>query len=497
MKNLDTTLRWNFPIISLFIRNGLLCGLIPLFPAFFCWALGYDIIAGALLCIAVGLFGLWIDRDCLNRWLMAPTVWPASVCIFCGALGPLLMFTTEPYLMRYLSASFFGMQLAISIGFTTFFIAYACVRPSMVRMPSFRSLVENNRSLSSTLIGACYVCLIFGVVMKFVGIVSGSADRGVGGEDAYYQVFGIWTYFIAFQHLGTVGFILVPWAFLKSNFVFKFLIAGCVSFIILFDFLGGSRQGVIAPFVLFTLGYYAFIGRPRFRLEHIILLSFPFLAFVFVFLDAFRNTDAFQNNSLTDPLARIKAIGQAEEVSQEKDQSGLYVLGERFVGNIDYLVFELTPDVIPHAYFDNARSIMWMYIPSFFYPYKPVMLDGKLIAQVYLGRLLIRTSIGTTLTGDVYRRFGWIGLPLVMAIIGALYGLYIRVIIHHLKRLNLFAISIWLCLSAYFLKDANLTVTAGIWHLAYNIPKQAFMLFLVFCIVRYINRHFNSAELHH
>ena len=208
MKDLDTTFRWNFPIISSFIRNGLLCGLILLLPAFFSWALGYDLIAGALLCIAVGLYGLWIDRDCLNRWLLAPTVWPASVCILCGGLGPSLMFFSEPYRIEHLTGSFFGMQLAISIGFTAFFITYACVRPSTVRMPSLRSMVGNNRSLISILIGGCYVCLIFGVVMTLVGIVTGSSDRGSAGDAAYYQGFGIWTYFIAFQHLGTVGFLL-------------------------------------------------------------------------------------------------------------------------------------------------------------------------------------------------------------------------------------------------------------------------------------------------
>ena len=423
-----------------------------------------------MACIGVGLIGLWIDRDGLNRWLIAPSVWAASVCILAGGIGPMIMvaFSEDAEGMGLGS-----MQVAMILGYIAFFGAYRLLRPSMSRIPPFRLILDAQPRLRNALFTAGLLCLAFAIVERVVGAVTGAHDRGMAGADAAHQVFGVWTYFTAFRRLLTVGFILAPVVWIYGNLFTRGFVLVSVIVVAGLGFLEGSRHAALVPFVGLIIGYFGFSARPKVRIEYVAWAALPLVIFLFIFLDHFRNTSIFHQESLADPIRRLEAVSQARERSKDLEGTGVYLLGRRLMGTVDPLIFTLTPTAIPHAGFDSMDAIFWLYVPYFFYPYRPIMVDGKFIGERYLGYALIRTSIGSSLTGDWYRRFGWVGVVIGMCLAGAFFALYIRLLAFGFKRQQLWAIACWLLLTELMLKDANLTVLSGIWYLLYDIPKHA------------------------
>jgi hypothetical protein len=434
---------------------------------------GQPIVGLGICSVGLGVFGLWLDRRFLPIWLVTPAMWFSSICILTGGIGPILLVVSDSAELM----GVFRMQVGICVGQCVFFGVYALARSEQVP-PSFRNVIVQDLRVRHSLLGAGIFCLGWAVADTIVGAVTGASDRGEAGEAAAYQFFGVWSYFGAFNRLNAVGFVLLPiiWLF-GGVFVRLYSIAAC-AIVIGMGLLTGSRYSAFMPFVALFVGYFGFVSKPRVRLEWLALAALPVAAFMFVFLDHFRNTAAFREESLANPVSKLRAVGEARERSERLDGGGTEIVGGRLIGTVDPIIFDSTPSVIPNAGFQNVDAILWIYVPHFVYPYRPTLHDGKWIAEEYLGRLLIRTSIGPSLIGDWYRRFGWLGIGTGMAITGLFLALYLRLMMWGLSSLNFYAIALWLICTVFVLKDANMTVLTGMWWMAYDIPKQALLLWI-------------------
>lgn len=433
---------------------------------------GSRILGLGLANVGLGVIGLWIDRELLRSWPLSPVAWFSAVCIFMGGLGPILIALSGEAAVPSLDK----VQLGVFLGHAAFFSLYGLVRPSWARIRPFHLVDTMSPRLLRVLVASGSLALLLSIVEAIVLARTGASDRGAFGTTASGQLFGIWTYFVAFGRVGMVGFILAPLVFVRGTILAKVVTVAAFVVVTGLGFLSGSRGAAFTPLLLVAVGYVAFVRRPLVRLEIAAVILVPVLASGFVFLDHFRNTAGFRDSDMATPTQRLKAITEAHERAEKANVSGMYLLGERLVGTIDNVVYETTPALIPHAGNQNIGAILWLYVPYFLYPYRPIMVDGKAIAEEYLGRALVGTSIGTSLTGDWYRRYGFAGVVVGMALMGIGVGLYQRALFYGVEKQRYFALALWLVLATFITKDSNMTVLSGIWWLFYDLPKNALLL---------------------
>jgi hypothetical protein len=478
-----STFEWHFPVVNFVIRYAPVIIFASSLIGIAALILG-GISAGlSVVLMALGLLGLWIDRDWLRVWPSPPMVWFALVCVFSGGVGPLLLLVSGE---QSQTGDLDQMQVGMALGAFVFFVAYGAMRPAPSRVPIIADMIVGDERLRASLVGACPLFFAFAAVESAVGAISGASDRGLAGEAAAHQVFGYWSYFVAFNRLGPVAFLLAPLAWRFSNIAARVFIVGTGGYVVFMGGLSGSRHLVFTPIVMLLIGYVAFTDREKVRAEIFVLISIPLALATFIFLDHFRNTDTFQRESLADPFNRVRAIAEARSRAQEQSDLKLYLLGERLVGVIDPLVYQATPSIIPHAEFDGVDALLWIYIPSFFYPGRPSLIDAPKIGEQYLQQALVRTSVGPSFTGDWYRRFGWGGVVIGMGAVGVFLGFSMRGVVWALLHIPQIGLAIVLLASTFATKDANMTVATAIWVLFYDFPKYILALLLCFVLGRMI-----------
>jgi hypothetical protein len=483
---------WHFPLLSLAVRRApivaLGLGLLAI------WALiaGAQQLSYSSLLVAVGLLGFWLDRKWFEVWPLPPVLWFSVVCIFAGGIGPILLGVAE---VDYQLGSLAQMQLGVLVGHVCFFVSYYFLRPSAENCPSIHDLIQSDIAIRRALVGACYLFLGFGVSETVVGAISGSTDRGMFGEQAAFEVLGYWTYFAAFNRLTILSFLLAPLAWRYGNIFGRFVIIFAAGFIFLMSAAGGSRSWLFTPLILALVGYICFSEKQRVRAEWIVVALVPFVVFAFVFLDHYRNTDTFQRESLSNPLNKFGAISEAKIRAADSADSQLYLIGERLVGNVDPLIYAMTPSVIPHAGFEGIDGLLWLYVPTFMYPNRPRMVDASVIGERYLQAALVRTSIGSSLAGDWYRRFGWAGIAFGMAVVGCIIALSLRAVIWALRNFPFWGLAVVFVVSTLATKDANMTVSTATWLFLYDFPKYYVVIVLFFISGRFVAPMFSSGSL--
>ncbi len=128
-------------------------------------------------------------------------------------------------------------------------------------------------------------------------------------------------------------------------------------------------------------------------------------------------------------MGRIKAFSQAWQGLRGMElEEGSQIAGQAFIYAVSALtvdrVMVMTPDVIPHAGLEGLGALLYIYIPAFIAPNRPDIDDGNIIAAVYgIGEGKgSRTWYYIPSVGEGYRRFGWVGIPLMYGLSGIIFG---------------------------------------------------------------------------
>jgi hypothetical protein len=87
-------------------------------------------------------------------------------------------------------------------------------------------------------------------------------------------------------------------------------------------------------------------------------------------------------------------------------------------------IMEDTPGRVPFAAFRDLEAIAYVWLPKVIEPDRPTFSDGNSIAAEYgVGHDGFKSWVFTPTVGEGYRRFGWLGIPLVYGLVALVFGM--------------------------------------------------------------------------
>ena len=289
----------------------------------------------------------------------------------------------------------------------------------------------------------CVGLLIFAyaLVLDVVLIVTGGLDRSVSTEKAYgYGEMGWWSWFALFQDITSMGLFLLPLAVRRWLPPGRFAVYAVVFARSVLYILSGSRSGAIFPLFFFVLGYVAFAIQLPKRFEIFALIAAACFYPVIDFTDYLRNSEFFHETKVTDIGARLGAAGRALTTLRQEDEGrrskSSLVTGKALLEFSDPMIYERTPNPMPYAGFGDLHNLAYVFIPRYFMPTKPILLDGNEIVVAYTGVRQIGTAAGVSLSADLYRRSGTPAVILGGVVSAILVILYMKLSLVTMRRID-------------------------------------------------------------
>ena len=170
--------------------------------------------------------------------------------------------------------------------------------------------------------------------------------------------------------------------------------------------IGGiSRRRVLLAFVCAFVGFMPLVG----------------------IVNHYRTTPTYASRYDEGFVARTEAFYSAAADFQSADRadtpSALDVWYTAITAATVDRIMEDSPDRVPFAGFRDLDRIAYVWTPKVLDPDRPSLSDGNSIAIEYgVGHDGIKSWSYTPTVGEGYRRFGWIGIPLVYGLVGVVFG---------------------------------------------------------------------------
>jgi hypothetical protein len=188
-------------------------------------------------------------------------------------------------------------------------------------------------------------------------------------------------------------------------------------------FLDGGR-GLVVIAACFSLCGFRYAGVSLNKIVPISTIAVVLLIPVFGVVRMYRDTYGGSVSSIADRMSgfREASTRYAQASGTVGDASRTFL--ERISDPTVDLVFIQTPSFVPYAGFNGLDKLAYVYIPQFVWPERPELLDGNHIANVEYGAA-DPTASGTSLSvvADGYRRFGWLGIPILYTLIASCCGI--------------------------------------------------------------------------
>jgi hypothetical protein len=195
-----------------------------------------------------------------------------------------------------------------------------------------------------------------------------------------------------------------------------------------YTILEGTRGLSITAVFISGLGF-AVGGLSKRRV--LLALACTFVVFMPLvgIVDHYRSTSTYASQYDEGFVARTKAFYSAAADFQSVDRadapSALDVWYTAITAATVDRIMEDTPDRVPFAGFRDLDRIAYVWTPKVLDPDRPSLSDGNSIAMEYdVGHDGVRSWSYTPTVGEGYRRFGWIGIPLVYGLLGAVFGTF-------------------------------------------------------------------------
>ena len=440
--------------------------------------------ASVVLLGLTAVFVSW-DRRFLDSLLFTPNLIAARFAIMGGVIGcsfmasgmsdrysPALL-AVQASMMYWLVLSSLANRLClgnvpgISMPWTNPHFKAECLRPLSVVALAILSLELARQS---------------------IGIITGGLDRGMHGDEAARQAFGIWTYFSIFPRLTGTCMFLAPVIWRVGLAPLKAIVVSMVGLILILGFSTGSRGLFLAPILYLFVGTYFFIPIRRFPLEATVtvVILFVFVPLVLV-MATYRSSEEFRQTAGWQVGERVRGFTRtATEAKSELDEQATasqdrYQFGVQMIGTADTIVYEKTPSEFPFVGFENFDRVLYVWIPKFFVRDKPYLQDGNDIVVGYTGVFFKRSASTISITADLYRRFGMpgflFGVPLA-ALITALFTRWVyRVMLFRDAVLGI--VMLQLILSPFQAGDLWSTLLGSSFEWLYAIPKHLVFIFVL------------------
>ena len=422
----------------------------------------------------------YIERKNVDFLIIPPLAILALYNLFSGSLGPVLLagnlFSKEIDSLLIAHISYvvtFPLLLAI------YWLVNSKNPPVLIPEGEGILSIVDNKQLRLI----AFSLIVFTVCFHYVQISTGVEDRGYAGDIVLENPYGIWSYFIAFGQLQYVAYMLIPYAYRNSNWVFRALLTGLLSFYLLFQVANSSRGGIFFPFIFIVIGYWMIGGNFR----RTVLTSLSLGVFMFIItpiFGEFRSSGALQDTALinvSDRIARFIELQKSNaEFSAGRDNASR-VMGAALLGCSDPIIYEYTPSLYPFAGWERFSGILYAWLPSTFFPDKPQLNDGNMISSQYTGVYNERSGIGIKLQADLYRRFGWLGVFVGYPFFALLISLFARYGFRSFSnsKTRVWGFIVILFITTFLCANPFGTVLGMIWGALYYYPKYLIALALL------------------
>lgn len=455
---------------------------------------GWGLEGGALAVLGFAPLYLSLDRKLTPELLIGPCM---MAYLYHGtgyALGPL----AQRYLIGYIKFAESGFVLAqrgAVIGLLTFAIVYTwvfqgdCSSSSSNRNRQGLVLISEQQWKQYSL--ALLAWSIFIIVFGFTtGTQRRLAPANVSILMKTVVAMFIWArivvwFFLGYcaRRFGSKWFWLWFWSIIiYSAYVFLDGSRGWVAFAFLMSANGVALAGVSTKKLWIGLMIFA-------------LISSPFAAIVSDYRQDYRGGDS----SILDRIAHFQSTAEEYSAGYGAGEIGAInlVLLQSTAHTVDR-IFVLTPGIIPFAGFSDLERIVYIFLPRAVLPDRPNLQTGGETACLYAvasgmaQRDDPRCGVGeyTPTVGEGYRRFGWIGVPLMYALLAVVYGLVIRLVWARRSQAE------WGAMLVVIMMSATGIWSTGLLDIFYRIGWE-FPKYFLFCwIVRWLLDKLGSDKYH-
>lgn len=385
----------------------------------------------ALSVILLGLIAVLIGRErrFLDVLLLTPNLLAARGVLMGGVVGC-------AYMASGMTEGDDGALLAVQAAMMYWMVMSGVMNGiCLAGLPAIRMPWASNKFTAECLRPLSLVALAilsFELMRQLVGIATGALDRGIYGDEAARQAFGIWTFFSIFPRLTSTGMFLAPVIWRVSKGPLRIIGLGMVSVLLILGLSTGSRGLFLTPLVFLSVGIYFFIPLRRVPLEIITGVSVAALTPLVLVMATYRSTDEFRHTPGWNVTERVRGFARAATEPREQLDETMTAAQDRFffgvqmLGVSDRIVYEKTPSEYPHVGFENVDRILYVWIPKFFMREKPYLQDGNDIVVGYTGVIHKRSASAISLTCDLYRRFGVPGILLGAPLAAVITALFTR-----------------------------------------------------------------------
>jgi hypothetical protein len=240
------------------------------------------------------------------------------------------------------------------------------------------------------------------------GIVPERAGTGVLGSIAQFATFAI-------------GFIVICYQRYRARFA-AFLLFLVIPPTMVFYFFSGSKGLFLRPLVLIAVVHVIITRRLR------VWWILGFLAVMAAFYPISQTYRSYMYSNhlstvqvIANPQQAIKLIASFGDTDVPQHlRTGIETTAARLNGlGILSVVVRDTPSRVPYQYGRTLSYIPMSYIPRLFWPGKPNFDIGYWVTTNYGFGAHIESSTGCTWMGELFFNFGWAGLIVGMALMGA------------------------------------------------------------------------------
>jgi len=375
------------------------------------------------------------DRPFHSLSLVGPTTFAAGVLFLKFGVGlPMAIFggyEVEP------AAVFNCGCFALTLTCTLLGVS-ALLAPSA----TYRSAVDQSIRRAERDLGRVGLLIFaYALTLDVVLVATGGLDRSVSSAKAYdYGEMGWWSWFALFQDIASIGVFLLPFGARLLPAPVRVLVYGAVFARAGLYLLSGSRSGALFPLLFLAIGTISVAKSLPKRFELWAVVGFTFMLPVIDFIDYMRNSRSFHETKVTNLGDRISAAGKAITTLREEDDErrakSTFVTGRALLEFADPIVYERTPNPVPFAGYGDVGNLAYAFVPRYFMPRKPILMDGNEIVVSYTGFRMKGTSAIISLNADLYRRSGVSGVLIGGVISALLVVLYLNLSMFVMRRVD-------------------------------------------------------------
>jgi hypothetical protein len=195
----------------------------------------------------------------------------------------------------------------------------------------------------------------------------------------------------------------------------------------IYTLLEGNRGPSITSLFISGLGF-AIGGVSRKR----VAIGFGLAAIAFLplvgIVDHYRSTTSYSSRYDEGWQGRADAFLSAASDFELETKANRTSASDVFYSSVTAAtvdrIMEDTPSRVPFAGFRDLERIAYIWLPKVIDPERPTLSDGNSIAAEYgVGHDGVKSWVFTPTVGEGYRRFGWLGIPIVYGLVALIFGI--------------------------------------------------------------------------